>query len=126
MKEIRVKPLDEENKNGKMIAYIFLFQPILCIIAAVFMIFMSIKSKNNKIEREGFIKLRWTIPYKAHKKSNKISNRKVILCLYVHNNTIPLPTMVMIFLSHSPLSNKEAWCKHIQHSISAMLYRKTL
>ena len=44
MKEIRVKPLDEENKNGKMIAYIFLFQPILCIIVAVFMIFMSIKT----------------------------------------------------------------------------------
>ena len=44
MKEIRVKPLDEDNKNGKMIAYIFLFQPILCIIVAVFMIFMSIKT----------------------------------------------------------------------------------
>ena len=44
MKEIRVKPLDEDNKNGKMIAYIFLFQPILCIIVAVFMIFMNIKT----------------------------------------------------------------------------------
>ena len=44
MKEIRVKPLDEENKNGKMIAYIFLFQPILCIIVAVFIIFMNIKT----------------------------------------------------------------------------------
>ncbi|WP_454954028.1 hypothetical protein [Fusobacterium hwasookii] len=44
MKEIRVKPLDEDNKNGKMIAYIFLFQPILCIIVAVFIIFMEIKT----------------------------------------------------------------------------------
>ncbi|BEO98097.1 hypothetical protein FNCP11_04130 [Fusobacterium nucleatum] len=44
MKEIRVKPLDEDNKNGKMIAYIFLFQPILCIIVAVFIIFMNIKT----------------------------------------------------------------------------------
>ena len=44
MKEVRVKPLDENNKNGKMIAYIFLFQPILCILAAVFIIFMNIKT----------------------------------------------------------------------------------
>ena len=44
MKEVRVKPLDEDNKNGKMIAYIFLFQPILCIIVAVFIIFMNIKT----------------------------------------------------------------------------------
>ncbi|WDF24315.1 hypothetical protein LDK23_09560 [Fusobacterium polymorphum] len=44
MKEIRVKPLDEDNKNGKMIAYIFLFQPILCIIVAIFIIFMNIKT----------------------------------------------------------------------------------
>ena len=44
MKEVRVKPLDENNKNGKMVAYIFLFQPILCIIVAVFIIFMEIKT----------------------------------------------------------------------------------
>ena len=44
MKEVRVKPLDENNKNGKMIAYIFLFQPILCILVAVFIIFMNIKT----------------------------------------------------------------------------------
>ena len=44
MKEVRVKPLDEDNKNGKMAAYIFLFQPILCIIVAVFIIFMEIKT----------------------------------------------------------------------------------
>ena len=44
MKEIRVKPLDEDNKNGKMLAYIFLFQPILCIFAAIFIIFINIKT----------------------------------------------------------------------------------
>ena len=44
MKEIKVKPLDEDNKNGKMLAYIFLFQPILCIFAAIFIIFINIKT----------------------------------------------------------------------------------
>ena len=47
MKEIRVKPLDEDNKNGKMIAYIFLFQPILCILVAVFMIFIIKTQEEN-------------------------------------------------------------------------------
>jgi len=47
MKEIRVKPLDEDNKNGKMIAYIFLFQPILCIIVAIFMIFIIKTQEEN-------------------------------------------------------------------------------
>ena len=44
MKEIKVKPLDEDNKNGKMLAYIFLFQPILCIFAAFFIIFINIRT----------------------------------------------------------------------------------
>lgn len=44
MKEIKVKPLDEDNKNGKMLAYIFLFQPILCIFAAIFIIFINIRT----------------------------------------------------------------------------------
>ena len=47
MKEIRVKPLDEDNKNGKMIAYIFLFQPILCIFVAIFMIFIIKTQEEN-------------------------------------------------------------------------------
>ncbi|PMC69523.1 hypothetical protein CJ209_05365 [Fusobacterium nucleatum] len=47
MKEIRVKPLDEDNKNGKMIAYIFLFQPILCILVAIFMIFIIKTQEEN-------------------------------------------------------------------------------
>lgn len=44
MKEIKVKPLDEDNKNGKMLAYIFLFQPILYIFAAIFIIFINIRT----------------------------------------------------------------------------------
>ena len=44
MKEIKVKPLDEDNKNGKMLAYIFLFQPLLCIFAAFFIIFINIRT----------------------------------------------------------------------------------
>ena len=47
MKEIRVKPLDEDNKNGKMIAYIFFFQPILCILVAIFMIFIIKTQEEN-------------------------------------------------------------------------------
>ena len=47
MKEIRVKPLDEDNKNGKMIAYIFLFQPILCILVAIFMSFIIKTQEEN-------------------------------------------------------------------------------
>ena len=47
IKEIRVKPLDEDNKNGKMIAYIFLFQPILCILVAIFMIFIIKTQEEN-------------------------------------------------------------------------------
>lgn len=47
MKEIRVKPLDEDNKNGKMIAYIFLFQPILCILVAIFTIFIIKTQEEN-------------------------------------------------------------------------------
>ena len=44
MKEIRVRPLEEDNKEGRMIAYIFLFQPILCVLVAIFIIFMNIKT----------------------------------------------------------------------------------
>lgn len=41
MKEIRIRALAEDNKEGKMIAYIFFFQPILCILVAIFMIYMN-------------------------------------------------------------------------------------
>ena len=44
MKEIRVKPLGEASKEGKIMVYLFFFQPILCILVAVFIIFMNIKT----------------------------------------------------------------------------------
>ena len=44
MKEISVKPLGEASKEGKIMVYLFFFQPILCIIVAVFIIFMEIKT----------------------------------------------------------------------------------
>ncbi|WP_032839841.1 hypothetical protein HUW76_08835 [Fusobacterium animalis] len=47
MKEIRVKPLEADNKEGKIMAYIFLFQPILCIIVAIFMIFIIKTQEEN-------------------------------------------------------------------------------
>jgi hypothetical protein len=47
MKEIRVKPLEADNKEGKIMAYIFFFQPILCIIVAIFMIFIIKTQEEN-------------------------------------------------------------------------------
>ncbi|WP_405348961.1 hypothetical protein KST13_09730 [Fusobacterium animalis] len=47
IKEIRVKPLEADNKEGKIMAYIFLFQPILCIIVAIFMIFIIKTQEEN-------------------------------------------------------------------------------
>ena len=38
MKEIKVRPLDENNKEGKMSAYIFFFAPFLALAMATFMI----------------------------------------------------------------------------------------
>ena len=48
MKEIKARPLDENNKEGKMTSYIFFFQPFLTLAMAIFMI--SLKKevfKNN-------------------------------------------------------------------------------
>ena len=41
MKEIRVKPLGEANKEVKIMVYLFFFQPILCLIVATFMIYVN-------------------------------------------------------------------------------------
>ena len=38
MKEIKARPLDENNKEGKMTAYIFFFTPFLALAMATFMI----------------------------------------------------------------------------------------
>lgn len=47
IKEIRVKPLEADNKEGKIMAYIFFFQPILCVIVASFMIFIIKTQEEN-------------------------------------------------------------------------------
>ena len=47
IKEIRVKPLEADNKEGKIMAYIFFFQPILCILVAIFMIFIIKTQEEN-------------------------------------------------------------------------------
>ena len=41
MKEIKARPLDENNKEGKMSAYIFFFQPFLTLAMAIFMISLN-------------------------------------------------------------------------------------
>ena len=41
MKEIKARPLDENNKEGKMFAYIFFFQPFLTLAMAIFMISLN-------------------------------------------------------------------------------------
>ena len=38
MKEIKIRPLEENNKEGKMTAYIFFFTPFLALAMAIFMI----------------------------------------------------------------------------------------
>ena len=54
MKEIKARPLDENNKEGKMFAYIFFFQPFLCIAMAIFMISLNRELfKNNFIPQIG-------------------------------------------------------------------------
>lgn len=41
MKEIKVRPLEENNKEGKMTSYIFFFQPFLTLAMAIFMISLN-------------------------------------------------------------------------------------
>ena len=41
MKEITVKPLGEASKEGKIMVYLFFFQPILCLIVIAFMIYVN-------------------------------------------------------------------------------------
>ena len=38
MKEIKARPLEENNKEGKMTSYIFFFTPFLALAMATFMI----------------------------------------------------------------------------------------
>ena len=41
MKEIKARPLDENNKEGKMTSYIFFFQPFLTLAMAIFIISLN-------------------------------------------------------------------------------------
>lgn len=41
MKEIKARPLEENNKEGKMTSYIFFFQPFLTLAMAIFMISLN-------------------------------------------------------------------------------------
>lgn len=49
MKEIKVRPLDENNKDGKMITYIFFFQPFFALAVAIFILSKQKELFNNNI-----------------------------------------------------------------------------
>ncbi len=55
MKEIKIRPLDENNKEGKMTSYIFFFQPFLCIVVAIFMISLNKEVFKNNLTVQLFM-----------------------------------------------------------------------
>ena len=55
MKEIKVRPLEENNKEGKMTSYIFFFQPFLCIVVAIFMISFNKEVFKNNLAAQLFM-----------------------------------------------------------------------
>ena len=57
MKEIKIRPLEENNKEGKMTAYIFFFTPFLALAMATFMILNMKEVFQNKISSLIFIGL---------------------------------------------------------------------
>ena len=57
MKEIKARPLDENNKEGKMSAYMFFFKPFLCIIVAIFMISLNKEIFTNNLAAQLFMGL---------------------------------------------------------------------
>ena len=57
MKEIKARPLDENNKEGKMSAYMFFFQPFLCIVVAIFMISLNKEIFTNNLAAQLFMGL---------------------------------------------------------------------
>ena len=57
MKEIKARPLDENNKEGKMSAYMFFFQPFLCIVVAIFMISLNKEIFTNNLTAQLFMGL---------------------------------------------------------------------
>ena len=55
MKEIKARPLDENNKEGKMSAYIFFFQPFLTLAMAIFMISLNKEVFKNNLAAQLFM-----------------------------------------------------------------------
>lgn len=55
MKEIKVRPLEENNKEGRMTSYIFFFQPFLCIVVAIFMISLNKEVFKNNLTVQLFM-----------------------------------------------------------------------
>ena len=49
MKEIKARPLDENNKEGKITSYIFFFQPFFALAVAIFMLSKQKELFNNNI-----------------------------------------------------------------------------
>ena len=55
MKEIKVCPLEENNKEGRMTSYVFFFQPFLCIVVAIFMISLNKEVFKNNLTVQLFM-----------------------------------------------------------------------
>lgn len=55
MKEIKARPLDENNKEGKMTSYIFFFQPFLTLAMAIFMISLNKEIFKNNLAAQLFM-----------------------------------------------------------------------
>ena len=55
MKEIKARPLEENNKEGKMTSYMFFFQPFLCIVVVIFMISLNKEVFKNNLTVQLFM-----------------------------------------------------------------------
>ena len=55
MKEIKARPLEENNKDGKMITYIFFFQPFFALAMAIFIISFNKEVFKNNLAAQLFM-----------------------------------------------------------------------
>ena len=55
MKEIKVRPLEENNKEGKMTSYMFFFQPFFALAMAIFMISLNKELFKNNLTVQLFM-----------------------------------------------------------------------
>lgn len=55
MKEIKVRPLEENNKEGKMTSYIFFFQPFFALAMAIFIISFNKEVFKNNLAAQLFM-----------------------------------------------------------------------